>query len=117
MRVVVRTTTGSSADSAPVDPSAAESGGAGTESADPAAEPSAGSSPAPSAGEASATGPAPATGSDAEETESRPRRVPAADNVTCHGFSEGQHGLQLTDANGEKCGYVPYDELLRVVPE
>lgn len=120
MRVVVRTTTESSADSTSPTASAADAGssapgGAASNSSGP------GGNPAPPIGDGTDTGGsgggADATVSDAEGTGSRPGRVPDGAPVTCHGYTEGQHGLKLTDANGEQCGYVPYEELLRVVPE
>ncbi|MFC5366957.1 hypothetical protein [Salinirubrum litoreum] len=125
MRVVVRTTTESPADSTSADASSPDAGStpadhAGSKSSTP------GGNPAPPIGKsgtgtsttgAGTTGADTAVVSDAEGTESRPSRVPAEDPITCHGFSEGEHGLKLTDADGEKCGYVPYAELLRIVPE
>jgi hypothetical protein len=114
MRVVVRTTTESLADSAPVDTGSAPADEPTAEQSSP------GGNPAPPIGGASGTaaesGPTTAT-PDGEGAESRSVRAPAAEPLTCHGYTEGQHGLQLTDADGEQCGYVPYDELLRVVPE
>jgi hypothetical protein len=132
MRVVVRTTTGSPADSTPATDTGSgtsdspESGSA-TSSSTPADDTTSGSStpggtPAPPIGDAAGTK-ASATDAgtvgvpDAEGAESRPSRVPTGTPITCHGYSEGQHGLKLTDADGEQCGYVPYAQLLRVVPE
>lgn len=116
MRVVVRTTTESSTDSTAPDASATDA--SATSAGTPASNASGpGGNPAPPIGDGtssgSAGGRADATVSDAEETESRASRAP----VTCHGYTEGQRGLKLTDENGEQCGYVPYEELLRVVPE
>jgi hypothetical protein len=117
MRVVVRTTTESPADSTPADPSATDteatpSGSSASTTASPAGN------PAPPIGDGTDTGGS-GNGADttAADAESRPSRVPASEAPTCHGYSEGQHGLKLTDENGEQCGYVPYDQLLRVVPE
>jgi hypothetical protein len=113
VRVVVRTTTESLADSAPVDTGSAPADGTTAEQSAP------GGNPAPPIGGASGTEAESGANTgvpDAEGTESRPRRGPAVEALTCHGYTEGQHGLQLTDADGEQCGYVPYDELLRVVP-
>jgi hypothetical protein len=120
MRVVVRTTTESSTDSTPADTSTADtsasaSGGAGSTSSGPSGN------PAPPIGDGTGTGGSGAGGTtavaDAAGTESRPSRVSTGPSLTCHGYSEGQHGLKLTDENGEQCGYVPYEQLLRVVPE
>ena len=115
MRVVVRTTTESSTDSTAPDASATDA--SATSAGTPASNASGpGGNPAPPIGDGTSTDAesgTDATVSDAEETESRASRAP----VTCHGYTEGQRGLKLTDENGEQCGYVPYEELLRVVPE
>jgi hypothetical protein len=136
MRVVVRTTTESSSDSTPAGASSADAGPLDASSADggstasdssPSESSTPGGNPAPPIGDGSATatssadagttGTDTAVATDAEGIEDRPTRTPTEQAITCQGYSEGEHGLKLTDADGEKCGYVPYDELLRIVPE
>jgi hypothetical protein len=119
MRVVVRTTT----DSIATDSDA--SSGPDAPASDGEPTPPSGRETATADGETAPHATGSGTGADADavvvpETEgagSRPRRVPSDEPITCHGYTEGRHGLKLTDANGEQCGYVPYDELLRIVPE